>query len=171
MVTRNWYNGLKSQTMGVVIPNGYTQVGGTKQPTSSESNQNAAYNIIWAFRQRNFTLKISGGFSPGIIVGSGTTPPTIDDYKLESMITAGLSASVVAQGTDSYIRILTITNTSDHDITISEIGTLGVGYYNQSTSFPMLVDRTVLDTPVTIPAGGIGKIEYEIKINLPIDEA
>lgn len=30
---------------------------------------------------------------------------------------------------------------------------------------------TVLDTPVTIPAGGVGKIEYEIKINLPIDEA
>lgn len=113
----------------------------------------------------------------GIMFGTGTTPATLTDYKLESQITSGISAaysgnaSVDSDGNLHKSAFYTITNTSSDDITISEIGyaerlsgssTIGDSGIS-STSISCLFDRTLLTNPITIPAGEAGVIKYDIK--------
>ena len=63
--------------------------------------------------------------------------------------------------------LYTITNTGSSAFTIGELGLIAATYTNVSTNSKCLVERTVLDTPVTIPAGGIGQVEYTITFNYP----
>ena len=57
-------------------------------------------------------------------------------------------------------------NTSGADITICEIGKIG-RFYSGSKNYHVLVDRTVLDTPITIPAGETKVLSHSIRINYP----
>lgn len=105
----------------------------------------------------------------GIHLGTGTTPPTMDDYNLSgerisaSNITAIATAKTNAEDTGCSNEIsITITNNSSEDITIGEIGYV---VYNNSNYY--LVERTVLDEPVTIPVDGIGKVTYTISLEYP----
>ena len=53
-----------------------------------------------------------------------------------------------------------VTNNTDADIAVSEIGCFG----NLSASGkPFLLDHTVLETPVVVPAGKTVTMEYVIK--------
>ena len=120
--------------------------------------------------------------SAGIIVGSGTTAPTVDDYSLESMITSGITGSIPSSPTytfdstnNQYVvsKDITIANTGSSSITISEIGILGRAYYGDSkgatvgsTNKYVLIDRTVLNEAVTIPAGESGVVRYEIRYDV-----
>lgn len=63
--------------------------------------------------------------------------------------------------------IYTITNSSATDITIAEVGLWGYINYAASSMENALLERTVLDEPVTIPAGGIGMVTYSIRYNYP----
>jgi hypothetical protein len=110
----------------------------------------------------------------GVVFGTGTTPPTKDDYKLSGTLltTFSYSAGVSYEydDTGTTIRaIYTITNTGSNDITIGEIGLMSNMYdaSSQVASRKGFIERTVLDTPVTIPAGGIGQVVYTIRINYP----
>lgn len=112
----------------------------------------------------------------GIYFGSGNTPATENDYDLETLITSGLSASTptVTRSADSdgnpFIQfMITITNSSASPITIRE-----VGYYQMisatnsyggmaNSQWTFMLDRTVLDTPLTIPAGESGVLKYVLK--------
>ena len=121
-------------------------------------------NPGWAFQ-------LNAG-NQGFCVGTGATAESENDYELENMITAGLSASVVTNphlDEDDYPSVdfdLTITNVSSETITIAEIGmkqslssTTALG----GTSFSnrvFLIDRTVLEQPVPIPAGEYAIIRY-----------
>lgn len=79
----------------------------------------------------------------GIFFGSGTTPATSDDYKLESVIdysenalnvVSSTAAAVVDKNTP-YVYSYTVKNNSDEDITISEIGLISKIFdLNKSTS-------------------------------------
>ena len=113
----------------------------------------------------------------GIQVGTGSTAATEDDYKLESQITSGMSASSttptwsVDNSGNPYLEYLfTLTNTTSSDIMVREIGyvqqfrlanTQGGSAVN--TVRYLLLDRTVLDTPVTVPAGDSAAIKYRLK--------
>ena len=101
--------------------------------------------------------------------GSGTTPATVNDYKLESEITTGISVtsqdSPTTEHTDKYtLWTATFGVKASVETTISEIG-LFSHVYTSSGSFITLVDRTVLDTPITIPAGQSKQITYTIRFN------
>jgi hypothetical protein len=121
-------------------------------------------NPGWAF-QLNPTYA-------GFCVGTGATAESENDYELESMITAGLSASVVTNphlDEDDYPSVdfdLTITNVSSETITIAEIGMkqpLSSTTELDGTAFGnrvFLIDRTVLEHPVSIPAGEYAIIRY-----------
>ena len=104
----------------------------------------------------------------GIIIGSGNTAPTENDYCLESRITSGISASVYKEkvvdssGNPGSKFQITINNTSANPITISEIG-LQVGGVSGK---PVLMDRTLLDAPVTIAAGDYAIIIYEVYVDV-----
>ena len=121
------------------------------------------------------TLQVATTISnPGIFIGSGSTPPTENDYKLENMITSGFTGAVtyshhMNEGVHSLVYDITITNTSDSPITISEVGyavTVACASSIGSTSTSnatILYDRTVLPTPVTIAAGDFESIRYTLK--------
>ena len=77
--------------------------------------------------------QITGSFSntngKTLLIGSGTTPPTIDDYKLENQITSGFSASITGSSSIDAIHssgqftiTLTIVNTQTENLVISELG-------------------------------------------------
>ena len=109
----------------------------------------------------------------GVCFGTGTTPADINDYNIEAPITTGLTVTTPSRTsvneTDSYKEYTGtygVTNTSSADITITEIGLKGQVYSDSSgASTAILVDRTVLDTPVTIPAGQSKQITYTIRFN------
>ena len=126
--------------------------------------------------QTTFINNALSSSSSGIAIGSGDTEPTEEDYTLESQIT-GLSASIsVANTLNSenfsfkHSLMVTLTNSGSEDVTIREIGYFGysgtsatrgaaVGQNNNAKGF--LIDRTVLDSPVVVPAGDSSVISYD----------
>lgn len=105
----------------------------------------------------------------GVLFGTGTTPPTLNDYTISGAAVKNLSVSVAYNETDDEsahtLEILyTITNAATVPVTIGEIAAFcGSGGSIKGA----LLERTVLDSPVTIPAGGVGQITYTIRMNYP----
>lgn len=125
-------------------------------------------------------------FSCGVFFGSGTTPATIDDYKLEGTIATNFTHSMIdvsersEDGSYSIMgRTYTITNNNDTDMVIGEIGIFYELRYKTSSSsssgyqsYPYLIERTVLESPITIPAnGGVGQVTYKIRMDFPVPDA
>ena len=101
--------------------------------------------------------------------GNGTSPATVNDYKLESQIDSDITvanpSAVTTEQTDSYISwTVTFGVSASVEKTISEIGLISE-VYTPSGNITTLVDRTVLDTPITIPAGQSKQITYTIRFN------
>jgi hypothetical protein len=105
----------------------------------------------------------------GVFWGRGTTPPTKNDYKLEDPITDGTLATVGSRETliktdnGDHYRISAlhqVTNNTNNDITITEAGIFGNW---KSGGKVFLLDHTILETPVVIPARKTVPIEYAIK--------
>lgn len=100
-----------------------------------------------------------------IRIGTGTTAATENDYKLEAPVTGVTCDSVVTAigGNDSKkTYTATFSNTTDADVVVTEIGFLTNFYYSSSDNDNFLLDRIVLDTPITIPAGESKPITYEL---------
>lgn len=133
------------------------------------------------FLESAITDASNGGFA----VGSGDTAPTEDDYTLEAKInglTGTVSPSSLNNVTfDSVDEVfhfyvdLTITNPTSDPVTIKEVGWFGVTYYGSTigqnpgnTRVPTLIDRTLLETPVTIPAGEAAVIRYQFDIDVSV---
>lgn len=111
----------------------------------------------------------------GIQLGSGNTLATENDYHMENQITSGLSASTpaITSGNDSngnpYLQfVFTLTNSSASDIVVKEVGyfqkfmaatTIG----GSSTATTFMLDRTLLETPLTVPANGTAVLKYTLK--------
>ena len=114
----------------------------------------------------------------GISIGTGTVSPTEDDNNLEETITSGVSVVLTSTeyGAENpwypYIKYdLTVTNTSANPLVVTEIGykqTLSTSRYLGSTAREnavLLLDRCVLDTPVTIAPGDAGIVTYRLQTN------
>ena len=175
MFTKNWYTAL-----GLLMVNTYGTYKG--YDGSTKAAYQPTYNAL------NLVSNSGGAKSPylgnvltslysngGVIFGSGTTPPSLDDYKLSSSIISTITASAPTPSvvTDdngvSVTTIYSLTNTGTEDITVGEVGLIASLYSSSSTEYYLkaLLERTVLDTPVTIPAGGIGQVTYTIRMNYP----
>lgn len=73
--------------------------------------------------------------------------------------------------------LFTLTNTTENDIIVREVSyaqavskanTKGSNVATNSTGVAiMTIDRTVLDTPVTVPANDSASITYRLKTILP----
>ena len=132
-------------------------------PSTVEYNSSNWYGILG-----NMNYYDTNGYRY-VRVGNGTTPATVNDYKLESMIDSGITvanpSTATTEQTDSYISwTVTFGVSASVETTISEIGLITKAYRSNG---PMdtLVDRTVLDAPVTIPAGQSKQITYTIRFN------
>ena len=94
-----------------------------------------------------------------VSIGTGTTNVEKTDYKLESIISSGYTASVEEKiinapsktDTSMYNVVTNITNTSSSEtIQFSEIGLF---VYSKSNSFRYMIAREVFDTPITLAPG------------------
>lgn len=96
-----------------------------------------------------------------IRIGSGTDPVTMDDYKLQSEITTGISfgtvyVSHVVIDTTSICQITrTFTESTGTPRTINE-----VGLYARNSTNIILVERTLYSA--TLPANGSLTLTYKI---------
>lgn len=111
----------------------------------------------------------------GVIIGTGNTAATNEDIDLESQILSGITAStpVVTKGmngTKCFIKLrYVLTNTTNADIVVKEVGMRGsaqaassAGATSTSSKY-FLFDRTVLASPLTVPAGSSAVLEYTIE--------
>lgn len=110
----------------------------------------------------------------GVVLGTGTTQPTYEDYKLSGNLVSGYNYTKTVtianeENRASITAAYTITNTTSSPFTIGEIGLVAdiLTGGNNSSQYKCLLERTVLDSPVTIPAGGVGQITYTITIEYP----
>lgn len=86
--------------------------------------------------------------------GTGTTPPSVDDYCLEtpidSLTQVSTSYTMNNYYEDNFLETITTTlqNNTSEDITVNEIGAVG-----STGATSALIARDVLSTPVVITAG------------------
>ena len=171
MITRNFKNILETMLARTSGAYGALPIKGT---TGSTGYTNPGANTTpfpYSVGTTSLALSATG---TGIVVGSGNTPATEDDFMLDNLITSGLSGSTVVtkqidNGKLYLVLDVTLTNTSANDITIKEIGYVQSHQYVTSqggtvlaNNFPFLMERTVLISPVTIPAGEFATIRYKM---------
>lgn len=154
---------------------------GNTRYTNGKCTYNSSMGLI------NETLRSVTGSSSqwwhasnGIAIGSGSTLPTENDYTLVNQIIGfnTSSPSNVAEIIDNQIYRVTlqwpIQNTSENDMTIREVGIFrsiysGGSYreerapsadWNLARAASVMIDRTLLDNEVVIPAGETGTVKY-----------
>lgn len=165
MFTNNWYKalsvGVSGQYISLIGSDG--NVGSAVFDSTSVSNK-----IRDAFKNGVKTGYNSGSNNSSyIVLGTGNETPTMSDYKFSGSVVSGITTTISFTGnnTNDYTEgsgIITITNGNSTDITIGEIGIM----YLSGTNAAML-EHTALESPVTIPAGGIGQVTYTIRMNYP----
>ncbi len=118
-----------------------------------------SYSTNYPYNYRTYALiptkQTNTAYSPrygGLMLGTGTTPATINDYCLEEVIT-DLTFTI---GTNSWIDYTIVVsetwyNASENAVTINEIGHF-IAPSNSSYAVVMMA-RQVLESPITINAG------------------
>ena len=169
MVTRNF-----KELLGLVL-------GATSEVSALRPVKDVNGRLCYASPQfNNFPYSVSTSLTlqktyAGISVGTGDTAATENDYNLESTITSGVSLALASKtsGCDGgcpYVEFrVTVTNTGSDAVTVKEIcykqqiaAVAKLGGRSSSNTIVML-DRTVLSTPMTVAAGDAGIIVYRLK--------
>lgn len=175
MFTKNWYKALAATATQTSGKDTYTAIDGVTTNLVTNNEYYIQYGRDTETKQcpSIYRMRTSYSSSSGVILGTGNTPPTIDDCKLSGDLVTGYIYSVtVTHNIDEYgvtsTALYTITNTSSKTITIGEIGLMAVlssgGANAQSQA---LLERTVLDVPLTIEPEGVGQLTYTIRFNHP----
>ena len=193
MLTKNFYQGL-----GTILYTNVSGLGKMKTAANVDANplryylfRNTISGSSWAGWWGAFFpyIHIDGdpataaatdntnGLNGGIFFGSGTTPPTVNDYTLETPV-SGLSAAIATcafSWTESgleAVRAIVVTNNSTSAVTISEVGSFTPYLKSQSSAVAnpvggglFMIDRTVLETPIILVPGETKTINYAIKFN------
>lgn len=164
MLVDNFYNLVR---MGMLFGAGYP----IKLVNTSGSKID--FQTSYATPDAPFALKVFLGFYPdylytsrpdsywkasGISVGSGTGAAMATDYWLEKQITSGITGSIITNentidSSGNCFGEVTINIVAQSNIVIGELG-WSTGWF--------LLDRTVLDTPISLSAGQTASIKYRI---------
>ena len=165
MLTKNFYAYIRADFSESTTTATFTKPDGSKS-TVALSSDYPPFKVM-----NNWAKSIT---TTGVSFGTGTTPATASDYVLESVlgdnkINVSTPSSISFSRYDTYEEYTVtfgVTNKTADAITISEMGLTAMPYSPSSGSnYYALVDRTVLDAPVTIPAGQSKQITYTIRFN------
>lgn len=145
-----------------------------------DNNYVPAYAAVETFN----TNAIAGDTTLGIVVGSNNTAPTIDDYKLGTLIINGTSAGRLQYGAvtfgapsnDALTAQFTVTrnfaNGSAGGVTVNEAGiycqcrdSLGTGISSVNLTSVMII-RDVIAGGILVPNGQTLTINYRIQTTL-----
>jgi len=169
MLTKNFYNAVVAGTTGKMLPTALRSYDGVVY---------SAFSTLEKMFQFMYSLSVTSGISAGVRIGKGVTPPTLNDYTIENQITSGITVTtpsgLSAGFEDGCVAVSCtygLTNTGNTAVAISEICLFG--YFNTtSTSAQKLcmVDRTVLESPITINPGESKQVTYTIRFNYPPTE-
>jgi len=160
---------------------GYKGAGGNVQfvETSSSTGMTTIENFMTMLDGANDS-------SYGIVVGTGTSPPTPNDYTMESEIPNGTGTGQLVYGshsvsppggttssptlltpsgnTTSFSVSRTFQNQSGASITVSEVGIFIMQYAQSGNIITVLITHDLLSSPITIPNGGVMAITYTISV-------
>lgn len=97
-----------------------------------------------------------------LVIGTGTGTVSDDNYRLFESTSDCTCVSASSNTSANFNKIYTATfqNNTSADITITETGIVAKPYLHNNF-FEVLLDHTLLDTPVIIPAGESRTITYE----------
>ena len=104
-------------------------------------------------------VTMNGPFRNGskCLVGSGSTPANVNDYKLEEEL-PNINTTFNVNVSDAGTKVINIiSNLTNSTVNISEVGI--AGYVNDSTG--VLLTRTVLDEPIVLEVGDVVVIETQ----------
>ena len=120
----------------------------------------------------------AGDADGGIVVGSGSTAVTINDYRLESQIPHGSTAGQLQYGDTTISNMVmtdpnvwhffisrSFTNATTADITIRETGIIGAYLRTHNTIFTtylVLIARDVLTDPIILAPAESTLIQYRV---------
>ena len=99
-----------------------------------------------------------------MLVGTGTTAATVNDYKLESQIVLNSSRDFCIWDADTYSFLLgrEFKNDTEDSVSVSEIGLYYISGELSSTANIFLVGRQVLTTPVVMAIGEHAVFTYNV---------
>lgn len=183
---RNFYNFCVMQQMGIgpgklgtSFGAGYLTMkdtgGNIKDASSSYTIRMEAVGAGYGF------IGNAGSVVNGIVIGTGETAESLNDYVLGAIIAEGTDSgqmnyagmsitNPVWDGTGKTMtRALerTMVNNSGSSITVKEIGLIGYMIYNTSNNGKFLLARDVLSTPVAVAHESQIKVTYTIQIAYP----
>lgn len=173
MITK-WYKNILMWVLQSGVTNGYTPM---KDTAGNTKYLGGNFNSFPYTPSKN--VYIGSQNNAGIYVGTGQTPATEEDYNLENKIVSGLTpGSTTARGGvdengNPYIEYtFMLSNTTANDIIVREIGYIQIANLastigGTASGGRILIDRTVLSTPVTVPANGDAVIRYTLKTVQP----
>lgn len=146
MVTKNFIS---------IVQGGLKRTGAkVKHTTENLDSANFSDSFYGQDKDRLSTDYSDGSCGCYLLIGAGATPPTIDDYKLESLIS---NYTVLAQthttfseySASAFIITRTIQNPNTTEpLTIKEVGLFG----GNNTQLYMIA-REVLDEPIILQPG------------------
>ena len=139
-------------------------------PHSIRDTSNVAQDIQESCHSYNCKAA-SGDTTLGIIVGTGNTAPTIDDYAIETLIAHGVAVGQLqysavtfgAPASDATTSQFTITrnfaNGSGNSITVNEVA-LYVEGYKYPTEQKFMIIRDVIAGGIPVPDGQTLTVNY-----------
>ena len=161
MLTKNFYSYMRAKLQNVVAE--FTIKNGEVITYKTDSD-NPPFEVM-----NKWSASVN---AKGVSFGTGNTPASMSDYALGSILgntqisVSTPSAVSFSRGEtfDEYSVSFGVTNITDEAITVSEVGLTAKTHPNFDNAYA-LVDRTVLDVPVTIPAHQTKHIAYTIRFN------
>lgn len=113
----------------------------------------------------------------GVVVGTGTAKPTLEDYKMSAIIPTEdvtITPEMVFPFIDAHktgiMGVYTLQNNTDAEIAVSEVGLYAHpgGYRVDDWAsetlywYSSLFERTLLNEPITLPAGASAQLVYVV---------
>lgn len=169
MITKNFYNFVSGMGMQkdfyVKIPRGDEKL--IAYSTASKTSFGGPFNVMCQCSKGSSSSV--GQCYMGVVFGSGSTQPTIDDYCLENEIidslTVSCPSSTSCNETEDYVEYTATFGVTPRAeaVTISEAGV----FAGSTTYGTYLVDRIVFDEPIVINPGETKQLTYTIRMNYP----